>query len=101
MKVLFPLRDAADTSTVANLMKHVAAKLPAKWFAVGLQLGIEPSQLEGFETAIGTKDQDRLWCKVSHQWKQEQKELYTWNTIISALDSVTEKETATQIREYG
>ena len=63
-------------------MRHVAAKLPANWFAVGI---LYMSQLEGFETEIGTKDQDRLWNKVFHHWKQEQRRSRTHGTLSSVL----------------
>ena len=37
---------------------------------------------------------------VFGQWKKEQKVPFTWETIITALDTLGEKKTAADIREW-
>lgn len=86
------------TPTNANLMTHVAKKIPARWFEVGIQLHIETAELNRFEAL--TKDQVRLCIMVFDEWKREQKMPYRWDTIISVLDRVGERETATDIRKW-
>lgn len=86
-----------DAPTEANLLTHVALKLPDKWFTVGILLGIETAKLEGFDSSC--KDPNRLWSKVFSQWKQEQKSPYTWDTIISVLNTLEQKTMAAEIRK--
>ena len=79
-------------------MVHVACKIPAKWYQVGILLKIKTSQLDALE--IQTNDPFRLFMKVFDQWEKEQKVPFTWETIITALDTLGEKKTAADIREW-
>ena len=39
-------------------------------------------------------------CMVFDQWKREHKIPYTWDTIVSALETVNELETAAEIKQW-
>ena len=79
-------------------MAHVARKIPTKWYQVGVLLDIETATLDAF--AEKTKGQVRLWIMVFDQWKREQNVPYTWETIISILDTLGEKNTATELETW-
>ena len=79
-------------------MTHVAHKILTKWYEIGVMLDIETTTLDAFETQ--SNDQVRLYIKVFNQWKKEQKVPYTWDTIISTLDTAGENKTAAEIREW-
>ena len=61
-------------------------------------MDIETAILNAFETQ--STDTVRLYIKVFDQWKKEQKVPYTWDTIISTLDTAGENKTAAEIREW-
>ena len=79
-------------------MVHVACKIPTKWYEIGVLLNIETSTLNTFEAQ--TNIPVRLCIMVFDQWKREQKVTFTWETIITALDTLGEKKTAADIREW-
>ena len=79
-------------------MTRVAHKAPTKWYEIGVLLDIETAILNAFETQ--STDTVRLYIKVFDQWKKEQKVPYTWDTIISTLDTAGENKTAAEIREW-
>ena len=79
-------------------MVHVACKIPTKWYQVGILLEIKTSTLNTFEKEIF--DQVRLCVMVFEQWEKEQKVPFTWETIITALDTLGENKTAAEIREW-
>ena len=79
-------------------MVRVARKIPTIWYEIGVLLDIEMSTLNTFEAQ--TSNQVRLCMKVFEQWKKEQKVPFTWETIITALDTLGEKKTAADIREW-
>ena len=79
-------------------MVHVARKIPTMWYEIGILLDIETTTLNTFETQ--SSNPVRLYIKVFGQWKKEQKVPFTWETIITALDTLGEKKTATEIREW-
>ena len=54
---------------MADLMIHVARKIPTKWFDVGIQLNIQIATLQAFEQQ--TRDRVRLFMEVFEQWKRE------------------------------
>ena len=81
-----------------DLMVRVACNIPAKWYEIGILLKIETSTLNTFEPQ--TSNPVRLCIMVFDQWKKEQKVPFTWETIITALDTLGEKKTAADIREW-
>ena len=88
----------SQAPSTPDLITHVAYKIPNKWYEIGALLDIEAPALDTFETQ--TNDPVRLYIKVFNQWKREQNMPYTWETIISTLEVVGEKKTATDIREW-
>ena len=79
-------------------MVRVACKIPTMWYDTGILLDIETTTLDTFETQ--SSNPVRLYIKVFGQWKKEQKVPFTWETIISTLDTLGEKKTAADIREW-
>ena len=79
-------------------MVHVARKIPTMWYEIGILLDIEITTLNTFEAQSSSPV--RLFMMVFEQWKKEQKVPFTWETIITALDTLGEKKTATDIREW-
>ena len=99
--LLFLLTESAVYSqapSTADLMVYVARKIPTMWYQVGILLDIETTALDSSEKEI--TDQVRLFMKVFSQWKREQNVPFTWETIITALDTLGERKTAADIREW-
>ena len=85
----------SQAPTTVDLMIHVAKKIPAKWYQIGILLNIELATLNAFEAQ--TTDPVRLCMMVFDQWKREGKTSYTWDTIIKTLEAVDENSIATEI----
>ena len=79
-------------------MIHVARKVPTQWYQVGILLLIETCTLNTFETQ--SNDPIRLSIMVFEQWEKEQKVPFTWETIISTLETLDEKKTAIEIKKW-
>ena len=79
-------------------MVRVARKIPTMWYEIGILLDIETSTLNTLETQ--SSNPVRLCIMMFEQWKKEQKVPFTWETINTALDTLGEKKTATEIREW-
>ena len=88
----------SQAPSTADLMIRVACKVPTQWYLVGIMLQIETSTLNSFKAQ--TDDQVVLFIMVFDQWKREDKIPYTWSTIITALDTVGEKKTASELKEW-
>ena len=88
----------SQAPSTADLMVHVARKIPTKWYDVGTLLHIETKTLEAFEKE--NTDQVRLFMKVFDQCKREQKVPFTWQTMISILEKLDENETATDLKKW-
>ena len=88
----------AKSPSTADLMVHVATKVPTKWYLVGIMLSIETNSLDSFKAQ--TNDQIQLFIEVFKEWKRAETVPYTWSTIITALDTVGEKKTATELKEW-
>ena len=81
-----------------GIMTRVAHKTPTKWYEIGVALDIDTSTLNTMKAQ--TNDQVRLCIMVFDQWKREHKIPYTWDTIVSALETVNELETAAEIKQW-
>ena len=83
-----------------DLMSHVAAKTKVKWFQVGIQLDIDQSTLNAYETQ--SSDPMRCYTNVFAEWKRAGELPYTWAIIIEALesDAVSEINTASNVRKW-
>ena len=68
-------------------MNGVAAIIPAKWRAVGIQLGLPSATLDTIQSqAAGRPDSNmHAFEQVIDQWQRQGPSPYTWRTIIDAL----------------
>ena len=82
-----------------DLMNEIASKVPAKWKQISIQLGLTPSDQECF---MASSPNDPLQCftSVFRVWKSRATRLYTWSTVIEALEApaVDEIRLAQQLR---
>ena len=69
-----------------DLMNEVASKVPAKWKQISIQLGLTPSDQECF-MASSPNDPIQCFTSVFRVWKNRATRLYTWSTVIDALES--------------
>ena len=71
---------------VSDLMNEVAAKIPNKWRDVGLQLGLDQSELDGIANE-NPRDTNLCYSKVFTRWKNKNSAAhpYNWSTIVRAL----------------
>ena len=85
---------------VSDLVNEVAAKIPKKWRDVGLQLGLDPSELDGIAIE-SPSDTNYCYMKVFTRWKNKNsaEHPYTWSTIVCALQvpAVGEERLANEI----
>ena len=86
---------------VSDLMNEVAAKIPKKWRDVGLQLGLDQSELDGI--AIESPgDTNLCYSRVFTHWKNKISAAhpYNWSTIVHALraPAVGEERLADEIK---
>ena len=73
---------------LADLMKEIGAVIPAKWRAVGVQLGIDSDVLDGIQNqnAGNSESAQKSFEQVFIKWsKQGSKTPYTWTHIIDIL----------------
>ena len=86
---------------VSDLMNVVAAKIPNKWRDVGLQLGLDQSELDRIANE-SPGDINRCYSKVFTRWKNKNSAThpYTWSTIVDALQAaaVGEERLADEIK---
>ena len=68
-------------------MNNVAATIPAKWRAVGIQLRLSSAALDNIQSqAAGRPDSNmQSFEQVFEQWQRQGPSPYTWRTIIDAL----------------
>ena len=72
-------------------MNKVAAKLPNKWWQVGLQLDLTADELETLRTLHGGST-DRCFTMVFDNWKKRTRNC-SWAAIITALEAPAVNET--------
>jgi len=72
-------------------MNKVAAKLPNKWWQVGLQLDLTADELETLRTLHGGST-DRCFTVVFDNWKKRTRNC-SWAAIITALEAPAVNET--------
>ena len=71
---------------LSDLMNEVASKVPAKWKQISIQLGLTPSDQECF-MASNPNDPIQCFTSVFRVWKSRATRLYTWSTVIEALEA--------------
>ena len=67
-----------------DLLNQVASKALDKWERIGLQLGIEPHQLNSLKT-VHLGDPMKCYMDVFSLWENKAEPPFTWTTIINAL----------------
>ena len=85
-----------------DLMSQVAAEIPSKWKDMGLQLGLDPSILDGIDSNTRGND-NHAYIAIFDSWKKQNssKHTYTWSTVVRALQTpaVGEKKLADKIKD--
>ena len=66
------------------MLNQVASKALNKWEIIGIQLGIEPHQLNSIKT-VNLGDPMKCYMEVFSLWANKAKRPFTWMTIINAL----------------
>ena len=84
MSVYHPFSFCFDTSavTLVDFLNDVAAKIPALWRAVGIQLGLSTEVLDG----VGASNLTAAYERVFALWSCPPA-LRTWDMVIMALRS--------------
>ena len=72
-----------------DLMNAVAAKIPAKWRFVGIQLGVPVEALDDIQLQVAGKPNCNIGAfeLLLGKWKSLHPHKYTWSTIINALEA--------------
>ena len=85
--IFLPPVDSHVALDLADLMNEVAAVIPSKWRAVGIQLHLSSGTLDSIQSHNANKPQACLMSfeDVFTNWKSGGDSQYTWPTIIDAL----------------
>ena len=93
---------SSSVPTPKDLMNAVAAKIPAKWKFVGIQLGVPKEALDDIQLQVAGRPDSNIGAfeLVLGKWKSLHPHEYTWSTIINALEasSVAEFHLAAELR---
>ena len=75
--------------TVKELMDEVAAKTPAKWRLIGIQLGVPVAALDSIQAQVAMQPDSCIHAfqLMLGKWKSLYPHQYTWATIIGALEA--------------
>ena len=82
--IFLPPVDSHVPLDLADLMNEVAAVIPSKWRAVGIQLRLSPGTLDSIQSHKPQACQDSF-REVFTNWMSGGDSQYTWPTIIDAL----------------
>ena len=83
-------------------MTNELGSVMAKWFSIGIQLGIDPAKLQEIETNYRTAD--RCFSEVINFWLKGNTAVPTsWISLVDLLDTpfVNEKGLARRLRDKG
>ena len=83
-----------------NDLLELLADTCAKWYHIGKSFKLTNNTLENIETS--SKDNKISLSKVINEWNTTQSSPFTWETVISAMESnfVDNKKKANEIREH-
>ena len=71
-------------------MEKVAAVIPHKYVAVGLQLGLTMAQMQAIRLLHQTlEDHHRAFGEMFGVWRRRGSPSYTWRTIIDVLKTAS------------
>ena len=85
-----------SSPSLSDLMNDVAAVVPAKWRAAGIQLGLSSATLDAIQSHAAGRPGSNMYAfeKVFVQWKLQGPRPYTWRTIVDALKAPALRELA-------
>ena len=69
-----------------ELMNKVATVIPTKWWHVGIQLGVDNTQLDMIKQRCANEPL-QCFAEVFSEWKRRMTMPFSWSTIIEALKS--------------
>ena len=70
------------------LMDKVAAVIPSKYWAIGLQLGLTTAELQAIcPQQQGLENYRRAFGEIFDVWRRRGSPPYTWRTLIDVLRS--------------
>ena len=67
-------------------MNKVATVIPTKWWHVGIQLGVENTQLDMIKQRCANEPL-QCFAEVFSEWKRRMTTPFSWKTITEALKS--------------
>lgn len=70
---------------LADLLNEVAAIIPSKWFAVGIQLKLSDEELCSLRDSNPHARTEQLFSAIFREWKSRSVMKYSWATIIEVL----------------
>ena len=72
-----------------DLMNEVAAKVPAKWRLLGIQLHVPVEFLDDIQLRVAGRPDSNIHAfeLVFNRWKALHPHQYFWSTVISALET--------------
>ena len=99
---MFCIGPSSSVPELKALMSAVAAKVPAKWRLVGIQLDVPVEALDDIQLQVGWMPESNIaaFALVLGKWKSLHPHKYTWSTIINALEdpSVDAKVVAAELK---
>eukprot|EP00731_Ephydatia_muelleri_P008393 Em0004g731a len=76
--------------SLPDLMNKVAAVIPDKYEAIGLQLGLTQSQLHAIRPCSQKlEDYNKTYSEIFDVWRRNGSLPYTWKTVINVLKSAS------------
>ena len=77
-----------------DLMNDVAAKVPANWRVVGIQLQVPVEVLDDIQLQVAGRPNSNIHAfeLVFNRWKALHPQQYLWSTVISALETTSVEE---------
>ena len=74
--------------SLPQLMDKVAAVIPHKFWAIGLQLGLTPAELQAIcPQHQGLEGCHRAFSEIFDVWRRRGSPPYTWRTLVGVLRS--------------
>ena len=99
---MFCIGPSSSVPELKALMSAVAAKIPAKWRLVGIQLDVPVEALDDIQLQMAGRPDSNIAAfeLVLGKWQSRHPHKYTWSTIINALEdpSVDAKVVAAELR---
>ncbi len=68
-----------------DLINEVAARVPSKWYQIGIQLGITHEELTSYRDLHPTASSGQIFSFIFSTWKNSGTGDYTWAAMIEAL----------------